>query len=69
VLVNSVAKGNFMQMEPDEALRIFDRLTTQEQWMNNDRRREGGRGRIELDQLSALSARINVLQKQLQQSK
>jgi hypothetical protein len=64
-----VAKGNFMQMEPDEALRIFDRLTTQEQWMNNDRRREGGRGRIELDQLSALSARINVLQKQLQQSK
>jgi hypothetical protein len=26
MLVNSAAGGNFMQMEPDEALRLFDRL-------------------------------------------
>jgi hypothetical protein len=64
MLVNSTAGGNFMQMEPDEALRFFDRLAAQEQWMDHDRRRGGGGGaRIELDQFSALSAKIDVLQK------
>jgi hypothetical protein len=30
MLVNSMADDNFMQMEPDKALRLFDRLATQE---------------------------------------
>jgi hypothetical protein len=63
-LVNSVVGGNFMQMEPDEALRLFDRLATQEQWMDHDHRRGGNGGdRFELDQFSALSARIDALHK------
>jgi hypothetical protein len=38
--------------------------------MDHDRRRGGSSGgRIELDQFSALSARIDALQKQLQQSR
>jgi hypothetical protein len=69
-LVNSATGGNFMQMEPNEALRLFDRLAAQEQWMDHDRRRGGNSdGRIEVDQFSALSARIDALQKQLQQSR
>jgi hypothetical protein len=32
MLVNYASGGNFMQMEPDEALRLFDRLAAQEQW-------------------------------------
>jgi Retrotransposon gag protein len=63
-LVNSAVGGKFMQLEPDEALRLFDRLATQEQWMDHDRRRGGGGGgRIELDQFSGFSARIDALQK------
>jgi hypothetical protein len=30
-LVNSAMGSNFMQMEPDEELRLFDRLVAQEQ--------------------------------------
>jgi hypothetical protein len=30
MLVNYASGGNFMQMEPDEALRLFDRLAAQE---------------------------------------
>jgi hypothetical protein len=67
-LVNSETGGNFMQMEPDEALKLFDRLAAQKQWMDHDRRWGGG-GRIELDQFSTLSARIDALQKQLWQSR
>jgi hypothetical protein len=49
MLVNSVEGGNFIQMEPDEALRLFDRLAAQEQWMDhNHRRGGGGGGRIKL---------------------
>jgi hypothetical protein len=33
-----------MQMELDEALRLFDQLATQEQWMGHNRRRGGGGG-------------------------
>jgi hypothetical protein len=61
-LVNSAVEGYFMQMEPDEALRLFDQLATQEQWMGHNRRRGAGGGRLELDQFSALSARIDTLQ-------
>jgi hypothetical protein len=69
-LVNFAASGNFMQMDPDEAMRLFDPLAVQEQWMDHDRRRGGGGGeRIKLDQFSALSAKIDALQKQLQQSR
>jgi hypothetical protein len=64
MLVTSVAGGNFMQIEPDKALRLFDRLAAQEQWVYHDRRRGGGGGGIiELDQFSALSAKIDALQK------
>jgi hypothetical protein len=69
-LVNSAAGGNFMQLEPDEALRLFDRLAVQEYWMDHSRRWGGGSGGIiELDQFSALSARIDALQKQLQKNR
>jgi hypothetical protein len=61
ILVNSAAGDNFIQLEPEEALRLFDRLPTQEQWMNHDQIRGGGGGRIELDQFSALSARIDAI--------
>jgi hypothetical protein len=56
-------------MEPDKALRFFDRLAAQEQWMNHNHRRGGGGGRIKFDKFSVLSARLDTLQKQLQQSK
>jgi hypothetical protein len=36
MLINSAMGCNFMQMEPDEALRFFDRLAAQEQWMDHD---------------------------------
>jgi hypothetical protein len=63
-LINLAACNNFMQIEPGEALRLFDRLAAQEQWMDHDRHRRGGSGgRIELDQFSAFSARIDALQK------
>jgi hypothetical protein len=64
-----VTGGDFMQIEPDEALRLFDRLTAQEQWMDHDRRRGDDGDRLELDQFSALSARIDAIQMQLRQSK
>jgi hypothetical protein len=54
-------------MEPEWALRLFDRLAAQEQWMDHESRRgRGSGGRIELDQFLTLSARIDAIQKQLQ---
>jgi hypothetical protein len=59
-----MAGGNFIQMESDEALRFFDRLAAQEQWMDHDRHRVDDKDRIELNQFSAPSVRIDVLQGQ-----
>jgi hypothetical protein len=62
MLLNLATRGNFMQLEPDKMLRLFDRLAAQEQWMDHDRWwGGGGGGRIELDQFSALSAKIDSL--------
>jgi hypothetical protein len=69
MLVNLAAGGYIIQMEPDEALRFFDRLAAQEQWMNHNRRRGGGSGRIKFDKFSVLLARLDTPQKQLKQSK
>jgi hypothetical protein len=48
-------------MKLNEELRFFDRLAAHQQWTNHDLYR-GDKGKIKLDQLSELSARINFLQ-------
>ena len=68
VFVDYGAGGTTVDMEPRDALRLFDRLAQQQQWSNREGNRDGSRGtrgRYELDQLTAMQAKIDSLQQQL----
>ena len=62
-LVDTGAGGTIIDTEPQEILELFERLAQQQQWSNREGNRGTG-GRYDVDQLTLMQARIDVLQQQ-----
>ena len=64
-IANTAAGGSVIHIPPEEALELFARLALQHQWSYKDDVRASGGGRYEVDKYTALEAKLNALQSQL----
>ena len=67
-LVDTGAGGTIIDMEPQEILELFERLAQQQQWSNREGSRGTG-GRYEVDELAMMQAKLDALQRQVDQQR
>ena len=61
--VDAVAGGALMDRDATEAMNLIDNMATNQQWSGRESTRAIGGGRFEVDQITALSAKLDAMQK------
>jgi hypothetical protein len=61
--VDAVAGGALMSREPLEAMTLIDSMAQNQQWSGRDNSRPRGGGRFEVDQMTAMTAKMDAMQK------
>ncbi|XP_078161748.1 uncharacterized protein LOC144557070 [Carex rostrata] len=59
--IDVVAGGALMEREPHEAMNLIDNMVQNQQWSGRDNTRAGGGGRFEVDQITALTAKLDAM--------
>ena len=52
-----------MSREPQDAMELIDNMAQNQQWSGRDNSRPGGGGKFEVDQITALTAKMDAMQK------